>query len=338
MNLKRINGYLEGIYTLKSPLSHIGDSHGPDSYLATQDIIGPNGKPVEVFTFSGNAIRGMLRDCGAKYMLDRLAGDLSRLQIPLDIFYLLFSGGSIGGDQKVDIDMARKIRQNLPVLSVFGGGVGNQILAGKLCCNDAYPICIECAHIVPQEYIIDTLISWRQMTEERSYTRTDDAKDENKREYLKLEPEEVLMLEPGEQVDMFEGQQKEKKKENPQQMRYTIEVMQVGTRLWHRMDVKEMTELEFGAMISCIVEWGKHPYIGGQSRIGMGHCSVAYNWHPIDGEVVKDFMRIGEQALLSPPAQEAKAKYDDFLDTYKTYLDEHKEEAVKLLDADTSKS
>lgn len=49
-------------------------------------------------------------------------------------------------------------------------------------------------------------------------------------------------------------------------------------------------------------------------------------------------MRIGEQALLSPPAQEAKAKYDDFLDTYKTYLDEHKEEAVKLLDADISKS
>jgi len=337
MSLKRINGYLEGIYTLKSPLSHIGDSHGPDSYLATQDIIGPNGRPVEVFTFSGNAIRGMLRDCGAKYMLDKLAGDSSRLQLPLDIFYLLFSGGSIGGDQKIDIDKARRIRQNIPVLSVFGGGVGNQILSGKLCCNDAYPVCIECAHIVPPEYITETLISWRQMTEERSYTRTDDAKDENKREYLRLEPGEVLMLESGEQGSLFDEPKENKRKENPQQMRYTIEVMQAGTRLWHRMDVKEMTELEFGALISCIVEWGKHPYLGGQSRIGMGYSSLVYNWHPVGGEIDKDFMLIGNQVLLSLPAQEAKAKYDKFLDIYKTYLEENRDEAVRLLDAELPK-
>lgn len=339
--VKKINGYLEGIITLKSPLSHIGESHGPDSYLATQDIIGPNGYPVEVFTFSGNALRGMFRDAGAKYMLDKLAGDLTRLQVPLDIFYLLFSGGSIGGDQKVDIDKARKIRQNIPVLSVFGGGIGNQILSGKLCCNDAYPLCVECEHIIPQKYLKNmNLLSWRQMTAERSYTRTDDAKDENKREYLKLTNEERLALEVGEQVSLFEDESKkeEKKKDNPQQMRYTIEVLQPGSRLWHRIDVKDMTEIEFGALISCIYEWSKHPYIGGQSRIGMGKVEVEYHWHPFEGEEVSGFIGVSDRAYLSQPAQEAKGKYDDFLDRYNQYLVQNQETAVNMLEADLSKS
>jgi len=32
LNNKRLNGYLDGVYTLLAPLSHIGESHGPDSY------------------------------------------------------------------------------------------------------------------------------------------------------------------------------------------------------------------------------------------------------------------------------------------------------------------
>ena len=114
-----MNGYLEGVFTLLSPLSHIGESHGVDSYLATQDIIGVDGEPTEVFVYSGNALRGMLRDCGSKYFLDNLSPE-NKLQIPLELFYFLFSGGSIGGNQKVDIDKAREIRAKIPVASIFG--------------------------------------------------------------------------------------------------------------------------------------------------------------------------------------------------------------------------
>ena len=324
----RLNGYLDGIYTLLAPLSHIGESHGPDSYLATQDIIGPNGLPVEVFVYSGNAIRGMFRDCGSKYFLDNL-GSGAILQIPLQMFYFLFSGGSIGGDQSIDIDQARRIRERLPIASIFGGGVGNQILPGKLCANDAWPICRECAHFIPKEYLHDELISWRQMTTERSYTRTDDAKDENKRQYLF---DENLQALEGGQIQMLPEEKSKKKDDAPVQMRYTIEVMQAGTRLYHRIDVRDMTEIEMGALVSAIVEWGKSPYIGGQARIGMGRAHLEYKWNPVEGDS-EQFIEISDIPILGNTAKEAKAKYDEYLSKYTQYLEEHKESLVKMIEA-----
>lgn len=332
MSNKRLNGYLDGVYTLQAPLSHIGESHGPDSYLATQDIIGSDGVPVEVFVYSGNAIRGMLRDCGSKYFLDKL-GSGAILQIPLQMFYFLFSGGSIGGDQSIDIDQARGIRERLPIASIFGGGVGNQILPGKLCVNDAWPISRECSHFIPEEYSPAELISWRQMTTERSYTRTDDAKDERKRQYLF---DENLQALEGGQIQMLpeakEEKKKKKKDDAPMQMRYTIEVMQAGTRLYHRIDARDMTEIEMGALVSAIVEWGKSPYIGGQARIGMGRATLEYKWHPI-GEESEHFIEVSDTILLGDTAKETKAKYDEYLSEYTQYLEEHKESLVKMVEA-----
>ena len=43
---------LDGTITLLSPLSHIGESTGPDSWLSQDIIIGPDGQPVECFVYS----------------------------------------------------------------------------------------------------------------------------------------------------------------------------------------------------------------------------------------------------------------------------------------------
>ena len=69
----------------------------------------------------------------------------------------------------------------------------------------------------------------------------------------------------------------------------------------------------------------------------MKYVISSYNWHPVGGEIDKDLMLIGNQVLLILPAQEAKAKYDKFLDIYKTYLEENRDEAVRLLDAELPK-
>ena len=127
---------LDGKITLLSALSHIGESLGIDSYLSSDIIIGPDGHPVECFLYSGNSYRGILRDCAAKYLLDRLGS----LAVPLETFHLLFSGGSIGGAQSLDIDQARLYRKVLPAFSIFGGGVGNQIMEGKLKIGSMYPL------------------------------------------------------------------------------------------------------------------------------------------------------------------------------------------------------
>ncbi|WP_309344846.1 hypothetical protein, partial [Bacillus altitudinis] len=114
-----------------------------------------------------------LRDCGARYLLNRLD-----IRVPLKAFHLLFSGGSIGGAQALDIDQAKIIRKALPFVSLFGGGVGNQILDGKLKQTFVYPVCRETNNIIPS-YVEKSDYSWRHFTNVIEFTRKDDEKNVN---------------------------------------------------------------------------------------------------------------------------------------------------------------
>src|SRR5690606_24180350 len=105
-----------------------------------------------------------------------------------------------------------------------------------------------------------------------------------------------------------------------------------GSRLYHRIDVRDLTEIEMGALVSAIVEWSKFPYIGGQARIGMGRAMVEYHWHPVNGET-ESFIEISDGLLLEETARETKAKYDEYLGKYVEYLENHKESLVKMLEA-----
>lgn len=339
---ERISGRLEAVYTLLSPLSHIGSSIGPDSYLVTQDVIGPDGTPTEVFIYSGNAARGMWRDCGAKYMLDKL-GQGATLQVPLELFYLLFSGGSIGGDQSIDIDQARRIREKVPHLSVFGGGVGNMLLPGKLNVGEGLPLCRELAHIIPARVLEGreglANLSWRQQTTELSYTRKDDAKDDILREHL-YDPS-VQQLEAPKQGTLLpspdEGQKAKKDKSEdrkPQQMRYTIEALARGAVLWQDTTFSELTQVEMGALVAAITEWAKNPVLGGQARIGMGRVAAGFSWQTTDMERPEPFIMIEEgRNLLSEPAQDAKAAYDEFLRSYGGYLEANRQTLMLAISA-----
>lgn len=320
MNIK-----LDGIFTMLAPLSHIGMSIGPDSYLNTVTIIDPHGKPCEVFCYTGNAWRGQLRDMGAKYLLNKLGAKL-----PLELFYLLFSGGAIGGTQSIDIDQGRRYRQVLPFFSIFGGGVGNQILPGKMNIGPSYPMGKEVQHLLPEELRNPEAKSWKTWTTEQSFTRKDDAKDDNLAKFLQTAQERAAIT-----GELFTAEEKPKKekKDAPQQMRYTQELLAAGSRLYHRITLKDFTELELGAFVSCLTQFAEAPYIGGQSRKGDGLCSLDYEM-TIDGEK-QDFVTVHpEKVLLSPSAAEAKKNYDQFLqDMYDNYLIENKQDLVKLMEA-----
>ncbi len=324
-------GRIEIVFTLLSPLSHIGESVGPDSYLSTQDIIGPDGAPVEVFAYSGNAIRGMLRDAGARYFLRELGEPALSIQVPLEVFYLLFSGGSIGGDSKVDIDQARRIRQIVPHLSIFGGGVGNQILPGKINIGYAYPVCEETSHILPSGLKAGKF-SWRQMTTEQSFTRTDDAKDDLLRPFI---IDDAAGIAPAaKQTSLMEPvAETQKPKDRPQQMRYTIELMIAGTTLWTAIDYYDMTELELGALVAAIDEWGKRPVLGGQARIGMGKVSAEMTIYGEDG-TSEPFVSIDTRNVsLHRAAAEPKEMYDAFLAQYKQHLQLQSNDIIRGISA-----
>lgn len=85
---------IETIYTLLQPLSHIGESESTQSFLNTTTVVN-DGKPEEVFVYTGNALRGMLRDCGARYLLNKL-----EIQVPLKAFHLLLVAGVLVGHNR----------------------------------------------------------------------------------------------------------------------------------------------------------------------------------------------------------------------------------------------
>lgn len=338
---------LEGRIKLKAPLSHIGESLGVDSYLSTDIIKGANGELFDVFTYSGNSFRGILRDLGSVYFLEKLGS----IQLPLQAFYLLFSGGALAGEQTIDIDQARQFRKFIPHLAIFGGGVGNQILPGKINIGSMYPICKECSGVLPGKLREDNLPSWRQLTFEKSYTRMDDAKNDNHRGYLAIPEEEKLpsLSEKIETNDMFETEhkktiegnkkddKKKEKKEAPQQMRYTVELLCAGSELYQRIDLNAVTELELGAFIASLCKFSEKPYIGGKQSIGCGLVDINYKWQSIGmgSQEMQEgqFLSItDEQIWLSKPAEEAKNKYDSFLlDTYITYIEQNREILTKML-------
>lgn len=301
---------LEGVVTLLTPLSHIGETVGPDAYLSTEVIIGPDGLPTECFAYSGNAFRGQLRDLGAQYLLDHIDRRVS-----LDLFHLLFGGGSLGGDQSIDIDRARMIRQAVPLMSVFGGGVGSQILGGKLRIGPMWPLCAETQRLIPPRLRDPEAPSWRQWTYDHSYTRRDDSKDCILTERYLAGDEPVALLTAG----------KGKEDTKPQQMRYTVEMLAAGARLWHQIDLIDVTQVELGAFVSCLARFAERPYIGGMSRLGAGRVDIEYT---IDGE---PFMLVGDTLRLERPAEAAKQAYDEHLATYRAYLDERREEVLLAL-------
>lgn len=341
---------LDGEITMLAPLSHIGESHGTDSYLAEQIVIGPDGEPVEVFVYSGNAFRGMMRDQGTKYLLDRLGG----LAVPVETFHLLFSGGSLGSETHVDIEQARMYRRMLPLFSILGGGTGNQIIGGKLRVGQMYPVTEECERILPPRYRTGNLPSWRRWTMEQSYTRKDDSKDERLRGYLagSLEQEiaalegEIeeakLALESGDterlrsSVKPVKPAQSSRKKDQPQQMRYTVECLAPGSILYQRIELVDVTELELGAWVSCLAEWSKSPYLGGKSNVGLGLCEAKWEYTiPGVDEEWKPFAEIEDgKCLLGSPAEQAKKAYDEFLlSLYQTYIEGSETELKQLLGA-----
>lgn len=331
------NIQLDGTITLLSPLSHIGESIGPDSFLSQDIIVGPDGRVTEVFVYSGNAFRGILRDLSAIYMTERLGN----MKYPIEVFYLLFAGGSLGGPQSVDIDQARIYRRNVPHLSVFGGGVGNQILSGKIKVGSMYPLVAECQRTLPESLRDPNAPSWRQWTFEKSFTRMDDAKREDRRCYLAGSEMDGLLAAPKQQSllsgpDEIPEKAKKKKEDPPQQMRYSVEMLAAGAAMYQRIDLVDMSDLELGSFVAALDQFSRNPYIGGKSGTGHGLVEVEYSWRPAGGKESSGvFARIGTDCLkLCPEAQEAKEKYDYFLrDVYDKYIDDNNSELRQLLAA-----
>ena len=146
--------------TALTSISHIGESYGINAKLRREKVVQPDGSVEEVPIISGNSLRGILRDRGMLHMLrclgygvDEETGKVRGLS--LAAFYFLFSGGALTkvSGRGLDVDQARCWRDLIPLVAIFGGAMGNQIMPGKVNVGKAIPICRETAHLIPERFL-----------------------------------------------------------------------------------------------------------------------------------------------------------------------------------------
>lgn len=272
--------------TALSSISHIGDSFGNSAKLRREKVVQPNGSVEQVPMISGNAIRGMLRDMGMKYMLELLGEP----PLSMPAFYFLFSGGSLTkqAGKAIDIDRARRIAELIPLVTIFGGAVGNQIMPGRLQMGKMVPICAETRHIVPSAYQENLSVNsiWEYLQEE-SYTRRDDEKNPHLRGLIESEQRTLLDAAKIEKTALDKNDDIDREAGQHQQMIYSTETFAAGTRFWWKLTLMDVSQIEYEAFLSCLMEFAKNPVIGGKGAIGLGRVAIKFDhWHSIDPNIV----------------------------------------------------
>jgi hypothetical protein len=249
---------IEAKVTAKSSISHNGgDQNGTVTQLRREKFVQSKGKVVEVPVISGNSSRGKMRDLVAVDVLTK--ADETKIQVDLDSHNLLFSGGSLeslGTDKQLDLEKVRKMRADMPGLSVFGCSIGNIILPGKVQVGKMIPICKETAHLIPAKFLegIELKSSW-DLCQLEMYNRTDDTKNEHYREFL---TEQAKASEP-----------------IKAQMQYHIETIVAGTVFYWKLCLTDTNDLETGAFLNILQKFANTPYVlGGNGRVGLGDIGI----------------------------------------------------------------
>lgn len=280
----------EGTMTALSSIAHNGgQSFGITSKLRREKFVQPDGSTEEIPVISGNSLRGMLRDRGMLHMCKTLgygvneeSGEVSGLN--LAAFYFLFSGGTLtseGSEKGIDIDRARKLRELIPLVGVFGGASGNQIMPGKAKIGKAIPICAETLHLLPESFRPENAQSIWEYIQEEMYTRKDDEKNEHLRKVISGPIRGVLDGATPKQAKKIGAQ-----KEHPQQMMYYVETLAAGVSFHWRITLDDVTDCEFEAFLTTLIEFSRMPFIGGKSAVGLGEVSIKFDkWIQIDSRV-----------------------------------------------------
>lgn len=272
---------IEGMVTALSSISHIGETHSITSMLRREKIV-YNEQIEEIPIYSGNALRGILRDVFMADMLKRIGFGPNK-GIPLDIFFFLFSGGSLTkSSDAINIEKARKLRKTIPLVSLFGGSAGDIILPGKMDIGKLYPICEETKDYIPQRYTEKKLHSIWELIQQEAYTRRDDSKNDIKRMFL--DEDSVIKLEQKDTQKSSKQTSGTNDKavsanEQKQQMRYFVETFIPGTKFFIWFILKDTTAVEFEAFMTGLGAFYQNSVIGGKGNVGHGKIKIELdNW------------------------------------------------------------
>jgi hypothetical protein len=115
------------------------------------------------------------------------------------------------------------------------------------------------------------------------YTRKDDEKNEHLRTMIASDVRGLLDVEHKKTALKKANQQPQEDTGQHQQMLYYVETFAAGTPFYWRVCLDDVTDMEFEAFITTLVEFSRMPYIGGKSNVGLGEVAIKFDqWLEID--------------------------------------------------------
>lgn len=266
---------LDGVATVVSSIIHGGDRAGTVTYLRREQIVQPDGSVEDVPVLSGNALRGILRDHSA----EMLWMQLGQPELAMPVFHALWSGGSLakaGSGKALDPVRLAQLRRLVPHVAIFGAAGGGRIIEGKLRVGKLVPLVTETAHIVPDRLASHCMSTYEDRVQLEHYTRTDDGRKATWRELgAAPQPAALTTCATGALITADPATGEVEPDEETTQMRYGVETLAAGTRLWCSFGLSHVTDLEWAWFCQILAQWtASGGHIGGRSAVGHGRLRL----------------------------------------------------------------
>ena len=258
---------------LLAPLGHGSDNKAGNATLFRRiKVRGVGGSILDLPYYSGNALRGQMRDLLADHFTEAMGLAVSRATpaFRLWFFYSIYSGGALeeksdatkavikatGDNGATKCDGIRTFREMLPGMSLLGCALGNRILPGRVQFSDLRPQCAEWGNGTGPA---SELMTWEFLT------RREDC--ENHEEH--------------------------------HGMIANTEVLRTGTVLDGGVDMDHSTRsIEKSALGMGLKLMQERGFLGAENRRGFGKCEVEITGAP-DPEEYLTHLRENREAILA---------------------------------------
>lgn len=271
----------EGSATALSSISHGGETLGTVNYLRREAFLTPQGRR-DIPVISGNAVRGVLRDTGARLLWEAL--DRPVLSVP--VMHALWAGGALVKAKSTPLSGQRlaDLRAMVSHVAVFGTAGGGRIIDGTLTVGKWVPACTQTAHVLPDH-----------LRERDGGAALPDVHDLLQIEWYSRIPDTVqaaaVLGDSTEEVNPDEGL-----------MRYGAETFIAGARFHALFALSNVTDIEYEFFRDVLTEWTPNATVGGKT--GRGHGRVRVDLNHVTPDRPTDDAASGWRAFAGRPRED----------------------------------